>query len=34
MQKMNVSKLEAQLRDKEMEIELLKKVKELEGGVW
>lgn len=26
--------LEAQLRDKEMEIELLKKVKELEGGVW
>lgn len=26
--------LEARLRDKEMEIELLKKVKELEGGVW
>ena len=26
--------LEAQLRDKEMEIELLKKVKELKGGVW
>lgn len=26
--------LEAQLRDKEMEVELLKKVKELEGGVW
>ena len=29
-----VRMLEAQLRDKEMEIELLKKVKELEGGVW
>ena len=26
--------LEAQLRDREMEIELLKKVKELKGGVW
>ena len=29
-----VRMLEAQLRDKEMEIELLKKVKELEGGAW
>ena len=29
-----VRMLEAQLRDKEMEIELLKKVRELEGGVW
>ena len=29
-----VRMLDAQLRDKEMEIELLKKVKELEGGVW
>ena len=29
-----VRMLEAQLRDKEMEVELLKKVKELEGGVW
>jgi len=29
-----VRMLEAQLRDKEMEIEILKKVKELEGGVW
>lgn len=29
-----VRMLEAQLRDKEMEIELLKKVKGLEGGVW
>lgn len=29
-----VRMLEAELRDKEMEIELLKKVKELEGGVW
>ena len=29
-----VRMLKAQLRDKEMEIELLKKVKELEGGVW
>lgn len=29
-----VRMLEAQLRDKEMEIELLKKVEELEGGVW
>ena len=29
-----VRMLEAQLRDKEMEIELLKKVKEWEGGVW
>ena len=28
-----VRMLEAQLRDKEMEIELLKKVRELEGGV-
>ena len=29
-----VRMLDVQLRDKEMEIELLKKVKELEGGVW
>lgn len=29
-----VRMLEAQLRDREMEIELLKKVRELEGGVW
>lgn len=29
-----VRMLEAQLREKEMEIELLKKVRELEGGVW
>ena len=29
-----VRMLEAQLQDKEMEIELLKKVRELEGGVW
>lgn len=29
-----VRMLEAQLRDKEMEIKLLKKVRELEGGVW
>ena len=29
-----VRMLEAQLRDKEMEIELLTNVKELEGGVW
>ncbi len=29
-----VRMLEAQLRDKQMEIELLKKVRELEGGVW
>ena len=29
-----VRMLEAQLRDKEMEIELLKEVKELEGGAW
>ncbi|MCC8075199.1 MAG: helix-turn-helix domain-containing protein [Clostridiales bacterium] len=29
-----VRMLEAQLRDKQMEIDLLKKVKELEGGVW
>ena len=26
--------LEAQLRDKQMEVDLLKKVRELEGGVW
>lgn len=29
-----VRMLEAQLRDKQMEIDLLKKVRELEGGVW
>ncbi len=29
-----VRMLKAQLRDKEMEIKLLKKVRELEGGVW
>ncbi len=29
-----VRMLEAQLRDKEMELKLLKKVRELEGGVW
>lgn len=29
-----VRMLEAQLRDKQMEIDLLKKVKELEGGAW
>ncbi len=29
-----VRMLEVQLRDKQMEIDLLKKVKELEGGVW
>ena len=29
-----VKLLEAQLRDKQMEVDLLKKVRELEGGVW
>ena len=29
-----VRMLKAQVRDKEMEIKLLKKVRELEGGVW